>query len=102
MDTENHNDSSNQRDIRNNTVEAMDTEEGNWKVEEEKIELKNKRAKVPINSIDFPLVSKSMVWFGFYVSELLLSLCERYYSNCRYYSFGIAFQNAAEIVFRVG
>lgn len=28
MDTENHNDSSNQREIRNNTVEAMDTEEG--------------------------------------------------------------------------
>lgn len=31
MDTENHNDSSNQRDIRNNTVEAMDTEEGKFK-----------------------------------------------------------------------
>lgn len=31
MDTENHNDSSNQRDIRNNTVEAMDTEEGKSK-----------------------------------------------------------------------
>lgn len=28
MDSENHNDSSNQREIRNNTVEAMDTEEG--------------------------------------------------------------------------
>lgn len=29
MDSENHNDSSNQREIQDNTVEAMDTEEGN-------------------------------------------------------------------------
>lgn len=36
MDTENHNDSSNQRDIRNNTVEAMDTEEGKFKHIKEK------------------------------------------------------------------
>lgn len=28
MDSENHNDSSKPREIRNNTVEAMDTEEG--------------------------------------------------------------------------
>lgn len=28
MDSENHNDSNNQREIRDNTVEAMDTEEG--------------------------------------------------------------------------
>lgn len=28
MDSENHNDSSNPREIRDNTVEAMDTEEG--------------------------------------------------------------------------
>lgn len=37
MDSENHNDSSNQREIRNNTVEAMDTEEGKQYYEKKKI-----------------------------------------------------------------
>lgn len=47
MDTENHNDSSNQRDIRNNTVEAMDTEEGN--LMKSNFVYWRKRADVPIN-----------------------------------------------------
>lgn len=47
MDTENHNDSSNQRDIRNNTVEAMDTEEG--KITGRFLILRTKGAKMPIN-----------------------------------------------------
>lgn len=63
MDTENHNDSSNQREIRNNTVEAMDTEEGKWS------------SVIVIN----------VMFIGFYVSEIPVEvLCNerKPNSNC--------------------